>query len=124
MTGVRPGRGLRKIGTRIGGRLARGLFCRHARFSSRATLFVILASIQLALRRFARAWPKTQHIAGAQRMISKVGKSNCEGTFAKGSGNDEVVPIADLPALTPEPEGSTPDPCRASSRHAPSAPSS
>jgi hypothetical protein len=37
----------------------------------------------------------------------KVGKSDCEGTFAGRHGNDEDAPIPDLPALAPERVGST-----------------
>ena len=33
--------------------------------------------------------------------MAKVGKSDGEGTFAGVRGNDQVAPIADLPALTP-----------------------
>ena len=52
-----------------------------------------LASIQLALRRLARAWVVSS-TNRRQRTITKVGKSDCERTFAKTSGNDEVAPKA------------------------------
>ena len=38
---------------------------------------------------------------------SKVGKSDCEGTFAGASGNDEDAPTPDLRAVAPERGGST-----------------
>ena len=36
----------------------------------------------------------TQQAESLQRTITKVGKADCEGTFARASGNDEVAPIA------------------------------
>jgi hypothetical protein len=53
--------------------------------------FATLASIQLALRRFPRA-------LCPRYAVTKVGKSDCEGTFARASSNDKDAPIGDLPA--------------------------
>jgi hypothetical protein len=54
--------------------------------------FVTLAPITLAIRRLARSRSYTQQTAGRQRTITNVGKLDCERTFARESGNDEVAP--------------------------------
>jgi hypothetical protein len=40
-------------------------------------------------------------------VLTKVGKSDREGTFSGAHGNSEVAPIRDLPALAPERGAST-----------------
>jgi hypothetical protein len=55
-------------------------------------IFVTLASIQLALRRLVRG-------SRSATQMTKVGKPDCEETFARASGNDEDAPVTDLYAL-------------------------
>jgi transposase len=44
---------------------------------------------------------------GPRYTVTKVGKSDCEGTFARASGNDQDAPIAAVPYYLIEPAGST-----------------
>jgi hypothetical protein len=57
--------------------------------------FATLASTQLALRRLAQGIGRSPRYTA-----TKVGKSDCEGTFAGASGNDEDAPIPDVRMLT------------------------
>ena len=52
-------------------------------------------SAQSAAQSAMRGRLGRQHHAGRQRTITKIGKSDCEGTFAGASGNDENAPIPD-----------------------------
>ena len=63
--------------------------------------FVTLASIQLTLRSLAGAWVVNSTNHGWQRTMTKVGKSDGEGTFPGTPGNDKVAPIPDLPLRIP-----------------------
>src|SRR5215472_13059079 len=56
--------------------------------------FVTLASIQLALGRLARAKAVTQQTTVGKCAMTKVGKSDGEGTLAGTRGNDKVAPKA------------------------------
>src|SRR5215831_2619292 len=58
--------------------------------------FVTLASIQLALGRLARAKAVTQQTTVGKCAMTKVGKSDGEGTLAGTRGNDKVAPTAAL----------------------------
>jgi len=53
--------------------------------------FVALAFIRLALRRLALAQVVNSTNRRPASTITKVAKSDCEGTFARASDNDEVA---------------------------------
>jgi|SRR5215471_20364014 len=63
---------------------------------------------QLALRRLSsrRSW--TQQTTGWQYTMTKVGKSDREGTFAGTAGNDGNAPKPVIPAAVNGRRGSTP----------------
>jgi hypothetical protein len=68
--------------------------------------FAILASIQLALMRLARAWIVNSNKPWLHLSMEKVCKSDGEGTFAGTHGNGEVAPIAAVPEVAVELEDS------------------
>jgi len=73
--------------------------------------FVTLASIQLALGRLARAKAVTQQTTVGKCAMTKVGKSDGEGTLAGTRGNDKVAPKAVLGSAAPESSSSSQPNC-------------